>query len=275
MRAWAGQRVIVTGGSSGIGLATAQLLSAAGASVWLVGRRAALLDAALDEVRAVALCPPEQRFGRTTLDVGDAEAVRRALPEAIDGLDGLDALISNAGIVCPGLVDELGDAAFEAMMRTNYFGGVWLVRACLPHLSRGGRIVLVSSLAGLLGIYGYTGYAASKYALAGFAEALRQELVPRGISVSIAFPPDTDTPGLTEENLTKPRVTAAVAGAVKPLSAEHVARALLRGAAARRYQIVPGAMTRLTYRLHRYLPWLVRGVIDRSIRRALGAGRTS
>lgn len=271
MRAWAGQRVFVTGGSSGIGLVTAQLLAASGASVWLCGRRAALLDAALDDVRAVALSPPDQRFGRIVLDVGDAAAVRAAIPEVVAGLEGLDALISNAGIIVPGAIDSLDDAAFEAMMRTNYFGGVWLVRACLPHLSRGARIVLVSSLAGLIGIFGQTGYAASKFALTGFGDALRQELRPRGISVSIAFPPDTDTPGFAEECRVRPRESAAVSGTIKPLTAEYIARAVLRGAARRRFHITPGRMTGLTCWVQRHAPWLVRAVGDRAVARVLSA----
>jgi 3-dehydrosphinganine reductase len=246
------------------------MLAAAGASVWIAGRRSALLDETVAELRGLAVSD-EQRFGRVAVDLADASAVSAMAPKVLEGLGGLDVLINNAGIVRPGRVHELAEADFESMMGTNYFGAVWATRAFLPHFmaERRGRVVLVSSLAGLLGIYGYTGYAASKFALAGFADALRQELRPHGVSVSIVFPPDTDTPGLAEERGQQPAELRAIAGTVKPLTAETVAHALLRGAAAGRFHIIPGAGARWTHTMHRLFPWLVRAVIDRTARTAV------
>ena len=127
-------------------------------------------------------------------------------------------------------------------MRVDYFGTVHVTRALLPAMiERGtGQIAIVSSLAGVIGIYGYTAYSASKFALVGFAECLRQDLLAHGIGVSLVFPPDTDTPQLTEENRIKPDQTRAIAGNVKVLSADYVARTTLIGLGKGRHQIIPG-----------------------------------
>ena len=96
-------------------------------------------------------------------------------------------------------------------MKINLYGARNAIAALLPHMrNQGGHIVNVSSIAGLIGVFGYTDYCASKFGLIGFSEALRSELDSQGIMVSVLCPPDTDTPGLAEENLTKPPETLAV-----------------------------------------------------------------
>jgi 3-dehydrosphinganine reductase len=106
--------------------------------------------------------------------------------------------------------------------------------------NRRGRIVLVSSGAGLIGLYGYSAYAPSKFAVRGFGEALRQELKPEGISVSVVFPPDTDTPQLREEMRVRPEITSKIAGGAKVKSAEEIAQAIWDGAKRGRFAIAPG-----------------------------------
>ena len=92
------------------------------------------------------------------------------------------------------------------MMKTNYFGGVYCTKCVIDDMKKrrsGGRIVFVSSQAGQLGIFGFTAYSGSKFAIKGFCEALQMEVKPYNISVTIAYPPDTDTPGFKQENLIK------------------------------------------------------------------------
>ncbi len=270
MAAFAGKKVFVTGGSSGIGLAVARQFAAAGASVWIAARSRGPLESALAEVRAAAR-GEGGRFGASALDVGDAEAVARVAAEALEGLAGIDIVVNNAGIAGPGYFFDLGPDAFESQMRVNFHGTVHVTRAFLPHLraQRSGHIANVSSLAGLIGIFGYTAYSASKFAVIGFSDALRQELIPHGIGVSVLCPADTDTPMLAAENKSKPPETGLVAGATSVLSADAVARALLDGIAAGRYVIVPGFMARLAWFLYRHWPWLVRRVMDAPLLRSL------
>ena len=91
------------------------------------------------------------------------------------------------------------------MMRINYLGSVFCTKSVIDSMKsrKFGRIVFVSSQAGQIGIFGYSAYSATKFALRGFAEALQMEVKPYGVYVTVAYPPDTDTPGLKEENLVK------------------------------------------------------------------------
>jgi 3-dehydrosphinganine reductase len=131
---------------------------------------------------------------------------------------------------------------------------------------RQGHIVNTSSVAGFIGVFGYTAYGASKFAVRGFTDVLRSELKPYGVRVSILFPPDTDTPQLWEENKIKPAETRALAGSVKVMRPEEVARQLLRGVARGQYMILPGLESKLVYmaagllgaKLHWFLDAIVR-----------------
>ena len=267
--AWyAGKKVFITGGSSGIGKAAAILLAEWGASVAIAARGQERLDEALAEIRARA-AGSGQRFAAVSLDVADREQVNGIVPQVIEALDGLDVLVNNAGIAHPATVLNTPDEVFDSMMRVNYFGTVNVTRAFLPHFyaQKSGAICNVASLLGFMGIYGYTAYAASKFTITGFTDCLRQELLDHNIRVSVLFPPDTDTPQLEEENRIKPAETKAIAGAVKVMPPEAVAKILLDGVARGKYHILPGAMSKFTYSMYRHFPSVVRWVIDRDLKK--------
>lgn len=114
-------------------------------------------------------------------------------------------------------------------MNLNYLGAVKVTRAAVERMKRGSRIAFVSSQAGQIGLYGYTAYSPSKAALRSFAEALQMELLPRGVYVSVSFPPDTDTPGLAEENKTKPTITKLISATSGVFSADAVSRSMIGG----------------------------------------------
>lgn len=267
MEHFRGKRVFVTGGSSGIGKETAKLLAGWGAHVVIGARGEERLAQALEEVKAAA--GDEQTIDQVRIDVSDRASVQAAAAQVIKILDGLDILINNAGIAHPSSILDTPDDVFESMMQVNYFGMVWTTKAFLPHFyaQKSGHIANVSSMLGFMGIYGYTAYAASKYAMTGFSDALRQELIDYGIGITVLFPPDTDTPQLHEENKIKPAETKAIAGEVKTMTAEAVARTLLVGIAKRKYHVVPGAMGRFTYFMYRHAPWAIRFVIDGELKK--------
>jgi short-subunit dehydrogenase len=125
----------------------------------------------------------------------------------------------------------------------------------------------------LIGVFGYTDYCASKFALVGFSEALRAELRRDRIAVSVLCPPDTDTPALAEENRTKPPETHAASAGASLLSADAVADALLAGIARRRFLIIPGREARFAYLMKRFFPGVVTWVMDRQIEKARSAAR--
>ena len=267
MEYYRGRRVFITGGSSGIGEAAAKLLAGWGAHVWIAARGQERLDVVLAELKAIG--GPDQTFGATAVDVSDKAAVEAAAKKVLKGLGGLDVLVNSAGVAHPAAVMDTPDEVFERMMRINYFGTVHVTRAFLPHFyeQRRGHVINVGSMLGFMGIYGYTAYAASKYAITGFSDCLRQELLDHGVKISVCFPPDTDTPQLAAENEIKPPETKAIAGEVKMMSAEAVAAAMLKGAAAGKYHIVPGAMGSFTYFMYRHAPWAVRWVIDGALKK--------
>jgi 3-dehydrosphinganine reductase len=158
-----------------------------------------------------------------------------------------DVLINSAGITHPGYVHELSLEKFMELMQVNYFGTVYMTKAILPGMmARGsGHIINISSMAGYVGVFGYSAYGASKYAVTGFTEVLRAEMKSHGIRVSVVFPPDTDTPQLAYEEPFKPAETRAISGNAKALTAEHVARSMLAQAGRGAFRIYPGFDSRL------------------------------
>jgi len=131
-----------------------------------------------------------------------------------------------------------------------------------------GHIVNVASVAGFLGIYGYTGYAAAKYAVMGFTEALRFEMKPHGVRVSVCCPPDTDTPALAHEKTLRPPETDVIAGNIKAISPERVGKAIVDGVERNRYYIIPDATSRFYFRLKGLLPEVFFRIVDADVRKA-------
>jgi len=263
---FAGRTVHVVGGSLGIGLAIAKRAAGLGAHVVVFARRREPLEQAAAEISAVRKTAT-QKVANRQLDVVDPLQVSRVMEAAVTELGCPDVLVNCAGGAQPRRFEDISFAQFDQTMRLNVYGTWNVVQALLPHMkARGGYIVNTSSLAGLMGVFGYTDYCASKFALVGFSEALRSELKPYGIAVSVLCPPDTDTPGLESENATKPEETRAIAATAKVMSADAVAAALFRGMAKRRFLIIPGAEGKVAALAKRLFPGLVERTMDRTIR---------
>jgi 3-dehydrosphinganine reductase len=182
--------------------------------------------------------------------------------------------VTSAGQARPGHFLDLDDEVFRRMMEVDYFGTLYPIRAVAPAMVErgGGSIVAISSAAGLLGIYGYTAYGPAKFAVRGLMQALRDELRPHGVHVGCVFPPDVDTPQLAEENRWKPAETAAIGGAIKPLTAERVARATVRAIERERFAIYPDTATALLAGFGPIAAPLLRRLVDRKVRKARDRG---
>jgi 3-dehydrosphinganine reductase len=241
---------LITGGSSGIGRELARKLAQQGYSLSLIARRKGLLDEAADELKR-RFVDPRQRVFTYAADVSKSREAEEAVSASIRELGSPDLVITSAGIAVPGYFAEIPAKAFEDSMAINYFGSLYVVRAALPAMreQRRGRIVFISSGAGLLGLYGYGTYSPSKFALRGLAETLRAELKADNIGISIAYPPDTETPMLVEENKTKPEETKAITDIVKPWTAGAVADCIMSGIAKGKFGITPGATITMMNRM--------------------------
>ena len=257
--------MLITGGSSGIGLATAHLAAGRGARVSLIARRTDVLDEAATSLRGAG----GAQVAVAAADVADASQIGAAVSSVTSALGPVDIVICSAGQARPGYFEQLDPDLFRQMMDVNYFGTVNVVRAVVPAMieRRRGSVVGVSSAAGLVGVFGYTAYAPTKFAVRGFLESLRGELLPYGIHVGCSFPPDTDTPQLADENQYKPKETKAISGTIKPLSAERVAKSIVEGIEKERFAIIPDASTKGLAKIAGLAPGLVNRVMDRSVRK--------
>jgi 3-dehydrosphinganine reductase len=274
MSAFSGRHAVVTGGSSGIGLALSRLLVGQGADLSLVARDRSKLDAAGEQVEA-AKAAEDQRVRLYCADVSDRMQVETAFSAILRDQGPPDLLVTSAGVAHPGHFLDLPEEVFERAMAVNYFGTLYAVRAALPSMveRRKGRLVLISSGAGLIGTYGYTAYSPSKFALRGLAEALRGELGQSGIGVSIVYPPDTDTPQLREENKTKPEVAKRITGTARTRSAEAVAEKIMQGIEKGAFAITPGWEMTLFFRFQSFLAPLAQRYFDYLAGKAEGGRR--
>lgn len=239
----------VMGGSQGIGLAVARSLAERGARLTLCARNEELLEQQAAELGA----------SWKAFDVADPAAVEGAV-RALLYEQGAPALVFNcAGLALPGYLHELSWHDIERMTNVNYLGTAAVCRAVLPALLavKTGHIVNTSSLGGFMGLFGYTAYCASKYAVTGFSEALRREVRGQGIRVSVLCPPNTRTPGLMAENLRKPPEVLATEEKIQVLEPEQVARYMLGVLPTDPFLIIPSFDGRLAQKLARFAPWLL------------------
>lgn len=224
------KRVLITGGSSGIGLALAHALTARGARVVITGRRQSVLDDALRGLdSATGVCA----------DVGTTEGRLATLDKAVAALGGLDILINNAGGVRAGRLENTAEADIEQMVNVDLLAPILLTRAAIPALRASGNAMVVNITSGiaLVGAPFYTTYAAVKAGLAHFGEALRRELKGEGIHVLSAYPGGTDTP-MMQSNRAGPELGFSR----EPASA--VAEAIVQGIETDAFEVIRGGETR-------------------------------
>ena len=246
--------VIITGASSGIGKSCAEEFASRGANLVLAARQYVTLcelTAALEKkygIKAVAV----------QVDVTKEEDCEHLIKQALITFGGIDILINNAGISMRALFSELDLSVLKNLMDVNFWGTVYCTKYALPEiLKTKGSIIGVSSIAGYRGLPGRTGYSASKFAMNGFMEALRTELLNSGVHVMVACP------GFTTSNI---RVAALAKDGSshgetsmeegKMMSPEEVAKNIVNGIASRKRTLVMTGQGKLTVWINKLLPAL-------------------
>ncbi|WP_433559324.1 SDR family NAD(P)-dependent oxidoreductase [Pseudonocardia xinjiangensis] len=183
-----GRVVVVTGGGSGIGAATARRFAAEGATAVVVGRTEEKLD------RVVASAPKGTTIARYVADVGDEEAITQVIDAVADEYGRLDTLVNNAGVAQLGTVEKLDTPAWRASIATNLDGVFFASRAALPHLRAvGGSIVNVGSVSGLGGEWGMAAYSATKAAVANLTNAMAMDHGREGVRANAVHPSYTSS----------------------------------------------------------------------------------
>ncbi|HET8998751.1 MAG TPA: SDR family oxidoreductase [bacterium] len=191
---------LVTGGTTGIGLATAKLFHAEGARVIITGKNRATLEVARATLRGIAEV--------VSSDSGDAAEIEDLFAHVAKEHGALDVLFLNAGIASFGTIAAMDEASFNEVFRVNVKGPWLALKAAMPLLRRGGAVILNASINAHLGMAGTSAYAASKAALRSFARTAASELAEQGVRVNAISPGPTDS-GIIEKVLSAEAAAAA------------------------------------------------------------------
>jgi len=251
MRNFNNKTVVVTGASSGIGEALAREFAARGARVVMGARSVPKLQLIAGEIRA--------KGGQAVycgVDVAKPEECRELIGTAVREFGGVDVLVCNAGLSMRAIFDDVDLEVLHRLMDVNFWGTVNCCKFALPYLQASkGSIVGVSSVAGLHGLPGRTGYSASKYAMTGFLETLRIENLKKGLHVMIACP------GFTASNVRFSALTAdgsqqgeTPRDEAKMMTAAEVARIIAKGILRRKRLCLMEIEGRATHFVKKFAP---------------------
>ncbi|XP_043277100.1 3-ketodihydrosphingosine reductase [Venturia canescens] len=232
------KHVVVTGGSSGIGKAAALIAARMGAHVTIIARDIKKLKVARNEIVEACLDKDTQKVEFLSLDVGESyENVEKAFNEMEKSMGPIYMLINCAGTAICGKIEDTRSEDLNHMINLNLIGTYNCIKAVVPKMksSRDGIIVITSSLAAFLGIFGYSAYCCTKFALRGLAESIAMELRPYNVSVTLNLPPDTDTPGFAVEELSKPLETKLISSSNELVKPEVVAEGLIQDALSEKF----------------------------------------
>jgi dehydrogenase/reductase SDR family member 7B len=243
--------VVITGGTSGIGKALAEKFGAEGSKILITGRNETELAKTVDELKAKGILITGFRA-----DVSVEDDNRRMAEEAIRVYGTIDILINNAGISMRALFSEVDLAVVKKVMDINFYGVLYATKYCLPEITKNkGSVIGISSIAGFRGLPGRAGYSASKFALNGFLEVLRTELLKTGVHVMTACP------GFTASNIRKRSLTKdgshqgdSPRKEEEMMTSEECAMHIYKATVSRKRTLVLTTQGKLTVFLNKWLP---------------------
>jgi 3-dehydrosphinganine reductase len=263
-----GKWAIITGGSKGIGKATAKIFVQLGGNVCIVARNLETLNDVAGEIKSLKV-DENQMVEVISCDMSNMEQVERSFKDHIKEFGVPDYSFNIVGISYPNYTDKLTIEDYKFHMDTNFFGQLNAILTILPYYMerKEGYFINMSSIAGYIGLMGYAAYTPTKFAIVGLSEVLRNEYKQYNIKVSIVYPPDTNTFGLHEEAKTRPEelnVIAEKAGLMQP---DEVAEIIIKGVLKEKLYIHAGS-SKVYWRLMRLFPKLVHKVTDSDLKKA-------
>jgi len=254
--------VIITGATSGIGAACAYAFGCEGAKIVITGRNSEKL-----EVERKILEDAGIEVFAVLADAGSEYDNKRMVDEVLSKYGKIDILINNAGISMRALFRDLDLEVFRKVMDTNFWGSVYATKYCLPSILKNkGSIIGISSINGFRGTPARTAYTASKYAMNGFFESLRTEVMNQGVHVLVA------SPGFTASNIRSNALTANGASQGESprdeshmMSPKDVADAIMKATKKRKRDLVLTTQGKLAFFLNKWIPGIMDGMVYREM----------
>ncbi|KAL3290135.1 hypothetical protein HHI36_023500 [Cryptolaemus montrouzieri] len=231
------KHVVIIGGSSGIGKSLAILAARKNAHVTIIARNIDKLSEAITDIKKNALNLKEQTISYVSVDVSNFEDTENNLCEIEETVGPIYMLVNCAGFAVCGELEKFSVNDIKSLINVNLLGSIYPIKAIIPKFKqrREGIILLTGSQVSLFGLYGYSVYSSCKFAIRGLAESIYMELKPYNITVTLALPPDTDTPGYEKENQTKPEETVRLSEMGDLFQPEDVAQKMLEDALAGKF----------------------------------------
>ncbi len=250
--------VIITGATSGIGEACAEVFGRQGAKIVITGRNPQKLEQTTLKLRSKSI-----EVLSILADAGSESDNQRMAEETLSHYGRIDILINNAGISMRALFQDLDLEVFRKVMDTNFWGTVYATKFCLPAiLESKGSIIGISSINGYRGTPARTAYTASKHAMNGFFEALRTEVMKKGVHVLVV------APGFTSSNIRNTALTAdgssqgeSPRDESKMMSSEEVAKHILKAVLKRKRDLVLTGQGKLAVFLNKWMPGIMDGIV--------------
>jgi 3-dehydrosphinganine reductase len=263
--------VVITGGSSGIGLALAKEFVRHNAKVILISSNENKLMTARASITGIN---PHAVIDTVAADIAIDKQAAAAINTIGSKYGTIDVMINCAGISTCAKFKDHSNEQLQKEMQVNYMGSVFVTKAAWPFLKASkGQLSFVSSVAGYIGVIGYSSYAPTKFALTGLAECLRFEGKDDGIMVSIIYPPDTETPMLKHSRLHCIPETLALSKNIKLKTAEEVASIYIDGLKKNKFEIYCDAESRFVRWIKNNFPSLTfyvsNAIIDKARKKQL------
>lgn len=239
-----------------------------GGSVLIIARRQNVLEEAAKDIRSF-ISNESQFVESIPCDATKMENLKPILEDFVKDHGVPDYLFNLVGHAIPSYIEEYTLDDFKENMDANYYGQLIPTLILIPFFmkEKKGHIIFFSSMLGYLGLMGYGAYAPTKFAIVGLAEALRNELQLHNIKISIVYPPDTNTPGLTTENEGKPPECVMMSESGGLLEPEEVSEYVIKKVLKKKLHISPGNARPIRY-IHRIFPKLVRWFLDQDYKKA-------